>query len=269
MIHIVSGSNAPYALMTQADLNALAVAGQSQHTSELIPTDQPVTAEKRFTAHMRDALASTRTVVTSWTATATAMRRFQFFIGPTYCVVVRCEGGHQYSRTDDEISVWRLEACEVPSAFLACSELRQRGADLPFPVTVPSPLMAALDSADLPTIRAEMRSFAQAMGECTTELGDEASHQFANDILADEWAIQSIVFDASARDGAAGVSSLFLLSTTHALCALISDNEFDAMYPDMAPLDLPRRPFDKHSHVVACAMRPMLVWTSIAKKLVV
>lgn len=78
---------------------------------------------------------------------------------------------------------------------------------------------------------------AQAMGECTTELGDEASRQFAYDILADEWAIQSIVFDSSARDGAAGVSSLFLLSTTHALCALISDNEFDAMYrPATAPL---------------------------------
>ena len=110
---------------------------------------------------------------------------------------------------------------------------------------------------------------AQAMGECTTELGDEASRQFAYDILADEWAIQSIVFDSSARDGAAGVSSLFLLSTTHALCALTSDDEFAAMYPGMDAIDLPRRLFERHSRVVACAMRPMLVWTSIAKKLVV
>ena len=110
---------------------------------------------------------------------------------------------------------------------------------------------------------------AQAMGECTTELGDEASRQFAYDILADEWAIQSIVFDSSARDGAAGVSSLFLLSTTHALCALISDDEFAAMYPGMDAIDLPRRLFERHSRVVASAMRPMLVWTSIAKKLVV
>ena len=110
---------------------------------------------------------------------------------------------------------------------------------------------------------------AQAMGECTTELGDEASRQFAYDILADEWAIQSIVFDSSARDGAAGVSSLCLLSTTHALCALISDDEFAAMYPGMDAIDLPRRLFERHSRVVACAMRPMLVWTSIAKKLVV
>lgn len=110
---------------------------------------------------------------------------------------------------------------------------------------------------------------AQAMGECTTELGDEASRQFAYDILADEWAIQSIVFDTSARNSNEDVSSLFLLSTTHALCALISDDEFDAMYPDMAPLDLPRRLFERHSRVVACAMRPMLVWTRIADKLVV
>ena len=110
---------------------------------------------------------------------------------------------------------------------------------------------------------------AQAMGECTTELGDEASRQFAYDILADEWATQSIVFDTSARNSNEDVSSLFLLSTTHALCALISDDEFAAMYPGMDAIDLPRRLFERHSRVVACAMRPMLVWTSIAKKLVV
>jgi len=110
---------------------------------------------------------------------------------------------------------------------------------------------------------------AQAMGECTTELGDEASRQFAYDILADEWATQSIVFDTSARNSNEDVSSLFLLSTTHALCALISDDEFAAMYPGMDAIDLPRRLFERHSRVVACAMRPMLVWTRIADKLVV
>lgn len=110
---------------------------------------------------------------------------------------------------------------------------------------------------------------AQAMGECTTELGDEAFRQFAYDILADEWATQSIVFDTSARNSNEDVSSLFLLSTTHALCALISDDEFAAMYPGMDAIDLPRRLFERHSRVVACAMRPMLVWTRIADKLVV
>lgn len=110
---------------------------------------------------------------------------------------------------------------------------------------------------------------AQAMGECTTELGDEAFRQFAYDILADEWATQSIVFDTSARNSNEDVSSLILLSTTHALCALISDDEFAAMYPGMDAIDLPRRLFERHSRVVACAMRPMLVWTRIADKLVV
>ena len=140
------------------------------------------------------------------------MRRFQFFIGETHGVVVRCEGGNQYPRGDDDISVWRLEACEVPSAFLACSELRRRGADLPFPVIVPSSLMAALESAHLPTIASNMRSFAQGMHEYVREIGDEATDQFAHDILADEWATQSIVFDTSARNSNEDVSSLFLLS---------------------------------------------------------
>jgi len=269
MIHILPGVDAPYALMTQADLNALAAAGQSTRTFESKPTDQPGTSDEHVTAHIGDTLANTCTVVTSWTATATAMRRFHFFIGETHGVVVRCEGGNQYPRGDDDISVWRLEACEVPSAFLACSELRRRGADLPFPVIVPSSLMAALESAHLPTIASNMRSFAQGMHEYVREIGDEATDQFAHDILADEWATQSIVFDTSARNSNEDVSSLFLLSTTHALCALISDDEFAAMYPGMDAIDLPRRLFERHSRVVACAMRPMLVWTRIADKLVV
>ena len=115
MIHILPGVDAPYALMTQADLNALAAAGQSTRTFESKPTDQPGTSDEHVTAHIGDTLANTCTVVTSWTATATAMRRFQFFIGETHGVVVRCEGGNQYPRGDDDISVWRLEACEVPA----------------------------------------------------------------------------------------------------------------------------------------------------------
>ena len=39
MIHILPGVDAPYALMTQADLNALAAAGQSTRTFESKPTD--------------------------------------------------------------------------------------------------------------------------------------------------------------------------------------------------------------------------------------
>ena len=83
MIHILPGVDAPYALMTQADLNALAAAGQSTRTFESKPTDQPGTSDEHVTAHIGDTLANTCTVVTSWTATATAMRRFQFFIGET------------------------------------------------------------------------------------------------------------------------------------------------------------------------------------------